>query len=53
MDASDTGLGAVLLRKQKLTKTPVAYMSRKLMPREQKEVSVRNFRDWEISCISF
>jgi hypothetical protein len=34
-DASDTGLGAVLLQEQGDVKLPVAYASRKLLPREK------------------
>ena len=34
-DASDTGIGAVLLQEEEDFKLPVAYASRKLLPREQ------------------
>ena len=35
-DASDTGLGAVLMQEEGSEKFPVIYLSRKLLPREQR-----------------
>ena len=35
VDASDTGLGAVLMQEHEGEKRPVSYLSRKLLPREQ------------------
>ncbi|KAK3802285.1 hypothetical protein RRG08_029014 [Elysia crispata] len=35
VDASDTGLGAILMQEHEGEKRPVSYLSRKLLPREQ------------------
>ena len=45
-DASDTGLGAVLLQRHDDTLFPVAYISKKLLPRE------RNFATVERECLA-
>ncbi|XP_060070261.1 uncharacterized protein LOC132550238 [Ylistrum balloti] len=45
-DASDTGLGAVLLQEDGDQKLPVAYASRKLLPRE------RNYAIVERECLA-
>ncbi|KYO34811.1 hypothetical protein Y1Q_0009658 [Alligator mississippiensis] len=39
-DASDTGLGAVLLQEHERNQHPVVYLSRKLIPREQNLSSI-------------
>ena len=45
-DASDTGLGAVLLQHHQDTLFPVAYISKKLLPREQ------NYSIMEKECLA-